>query len=896
MANKDFMKTATDAVASSVSATAADIRNKFNSSGSNTNTGFAGLPTSYNSGISRELDDIPNDAFSNTATTQQDAGTGSNAGEFAYNFQPNLLDKFDTYTFHWKLFITPLLNAYNGTVLESKVQTIIAETGVTDLTLEKVEISAVCVPSIEGGTGTQTQLKFQITEPSGAAFLDKLYYESVALGLGNWIVMPCFLQLEFRGRDTPNSESPESGSPAELNSLKWVWPIKLTDTKAHVSHVGTRYDMTAIFFDELAQSNSYFGIQHNIVLDKLDTFESAIRDLEKKLKKDQEDKLMDSYGFPDVYKFVIDPIIKQKANLLLVDKNRHTSRWGDFIDFEKKQASYNSGTGIDKIIDSLLGNTKYYQEELQSAPAPNAEPKAANDAAPMRKFWRIVTETHPYVFDPIRQDNAVEITVYIVEYNIGLIEAVPTQTGQTPDTLQAAKNRMAEYNKKRILNKRYDYIFTGLNDQIITFDLNMNMAFAAALSRFGAIYYGASTKDMGVTAQTFSEDERKLATEVNQKLKMYNRAEGAADKTALAAEIQQSIETAKVSPEEKARNMTLLEKVKGGKFNSDKIKNDAIEAQKLLSVNSIAQTNRSNPDLKFISDVDVRSPASQAAIKNAESLSAGKLRPIPYREAPQEANLAMGTEPSSDAGRARTSSIFANALYSTVPDGNFQTIKMTIKGDPYWLFPRWLDANAKSLQFKSAMSEGEAVELIKEVHLSKKDSVNLFGTDNFIIIRFRTPQVANEESGLVDRPDSPNVEIETFSGVYKVITITSKFERGVFTQELFCLLDPVINLKDFLKNIEASAKRTSSQQEEYRKSEIQQAPPVNTTKLTGEGLKQAVSKQVTQISKSNVPAVDYRIAEAGAKLKEISKEVESKYTLGKSTLQDKLSGLFGSGG
>src|SRR5690606_30187509 len=310
-------------------------------------------------------------------------------------------------------------------------------------------MNGIAVPSVETGTGTQTTLRFQITEPQGAGLFDKLFYESIALGIGNWLVMPCFMQLEFKGRNDNNAEAPESGRPGKLNRLKWIWPIKITNCKAHVSHVGTRYDFEAIVYDELAQSNAYFGIQHNITLTQLSTFKSAIDQLQDKIQKDQGDKLMDNYGYPDVYRFVIDEKIAANASITVPDKNKHTSRWSDYAKWGDKQAEYNSGTSIDKIIDSLLGNTDYYQRKLQSAQTRISEPESANQADSMRKFWRIVTETHPYIFDPIRQDNAVEITIYIVEYDIGLLETTPPQTGQTPDTLQAAKKRMSTYFNKK---------------------------------------------------------------------------------------------------------------------------------------------------------------------------------------------------------------------------------------------------------------------------------------------------------------------------------------------------------------------------------------------------------------------------------------------------------------
>ena len=889
MADKDFMKTAIDAVNTARrGGTAAEIRKTFDSDPSKSTIGGAGQPAPveyYRPDALRGSNDKEGMSFN-------EGNRPSASEEYKINFQPNLFDNFDTYTYHWKLFITSLSNAYDGTVLAPEDQTIIAETGVTDLTLEKVEMNGIAVPSVEGGTGTQTTLRFQITEPQGAGLFDKLFYESLALGIGNWLVMPCFMQLEFKGRNDNNAEAPESGRPGDLNGLKWIWPIKLTNCKAHVSHVGTRYDFEAIVYDELAQSNAYFGIQHNIVLTQLSTFKSAIDQLQDKIQKDQDDKLMDNYGYPDVYRFVIDEQIAANANITVPDKNKHTSRWSDYAKWGDKQAEYNAGTSIDKIVDSLLGNTDYYQRKLQSAQTRISEPDSANEADSMRKFWRIVTETHPYIFDPIRQDNAVEITIYIVEYDIGLLETTPPQTGQTPDTLQAAKKRMSTYFNKKILNKRYDYIFTGLNDQIIQFDLNMNFSFAAALSRFGGIYYDTAGSDMGVVAQDFALTERRLATHLNQQLKFINSAEFKGDKAAAYEKLSTEVgQKAGASEESEKRFNATIEKAKRGKLNSNTAFKEGIAESRAQSANSLSPANTQK--LRFISDVDVNSSTAKTAAEQARAQMKGKLRPIPYREAPQENNLAFGGEPTSDAARARTASLFSTALYSTL-DASLQTIKIVIKGDPYWLFPRQLDEDLTALPYKARLGDSEAVKVIKEIHKEYTDSVNLFGTDNFIIVRLRTPKVANDSTGQVDRPDDPSVEVETFSGVYKVITIVNKFENGKFTQELFCLLDPIINLSDFINEIETKSGRkpsatTNTPNQQFRKSEIADMNLSTDPSVSDDGIKQASAEQAMTLSQSNIPAAGYKVAEALNRLEAQSKTVNDIISKGKT-----IGSIFGS--
>lgn len=755
-------------------------------------------------------DTVPPSKFENT---QRDTKTlPSGATDIQIAFEPNILDNYDAFTYHWKLFITSLPDANSGNVLNPSAQTIIAESSVTDLTIDKVELQGIAVPSVESGTGTQTIIKFEIREPSGAGLLDKMFYESLRLGIGNWLVMPCFLQLEFRSRDTESGEATGSGPSGPCGPLKWVWPIKLTNAKANVTAVGTIYDFDAIVYDELAQSNSYFSIQHNVVLSGLTTFGQAMADLQDKLNADQFEKLLDNYSIPDVYNIVVDGDL-QDALLVQADANKSTSRASNYVTFDGKTASYNTGTSIDKIIDSLLGSSDKFQKAMQASSTPTSEPNSASNAPPMRDFWRIVTETKPIAFDMLRQDNAVEITIYVVKYDLGLVEATPSQTGQTTDSLAAARRRLETYATNGILKKKYNYIFTGQNDQVISFDLNMNFSFAASLSRFGGVYIDTALSDKGVSQQENARNEKEASNKIRQTLRFINDP---ANKKLIETEIastKSSIENTKIDRTLKDRYIAILEYARpvnrassvtniqnrgginaGGSLATD----DELKLQRARATRIATRTDPNS--LRFVSDVDIYSPESQAAREIAQNSRRGKLRPIPFREGMQELNLTFGIDPDSNAGRARTASLFSTALYSSL-DASLQQIRITIKGDPFWLFPNNVSGNPTVLPYKSNMSAVDAINYIKRGHRAEFNSVNLFGTDNFIVIRFRTPRIYNETTGLSE----PYSEVETFSGVYRVITVNSKFESGKFTQELMCILDNLINLSDFpefLRDIE----------------------------------------------------------------------------------------------
>lgn len=743
-------------------------------------------------------------------------------------FQPNVLDNFDQYTYHWKLFITSLENSYNGAFLSLDNQTIIAESAVTDLTIDKVEFEGIPVPSVTAGTGTMTTIKFEITEPSGAGLIDKMYYQAIALGIGNWTVMPFYIQLEFRARDPETSNSLQSFdgiNSGGIAGLRWVWPLKITDMKAHVTHVGTRYEFQAVYFDEYTQSNTNFAIQSNMILERLNTFGDAMKALESKLNADEYEKLVANYTIPDSYKIVVDPELIGQT--LLSPKEGQSTAWGkDFLDFNKKTATYNAGTGIDKIIDSLLGSIGELQEAVEGSNTPGGKPNTAKtEKTQMKKLWRVITECRPFAFDYSRQDNAVEHTIYIVKYDIGVLYANATQVGATPETAEASRNRMLEYVKNKILCKKYDYIYTGLNDQILNFDLNLNFAFASVLARYDGLYSDGFTQTPGITVTKDKIDKQKQVVETVRKVIRFinSTPPDKLDENQMSAMIQNAqvdVGNSTLDSETQQRLIILLQNAKPANrqtYIADlKAKNVAAARQYANALANPTNLTNANGGVigspTFMSDVDISSADSKKAQENMISslvTRSTKLHPVAFREGVQENNLKMGTDPASDNGRARTSSMFATALYSASGDANLVQVKLSIKGDPYWIFPKTdINPSTGNYLYKTDLDTDQAIKTIKTRSV---EEVNTNTSDNYIIIRFRTPRMFNNDTGLYRDPTTADnySEVETFSGVYRVVGINNKFENGKFIQELNCILDNSINLSLFLTDIEIASGKDS---------------------------------------------------------------------------------------
>jgi hypothetical protein len=204
----------------------------------------------------------------------------------------------------------------------------------------------------------------------------------------------------------------------------------------------------------------------------------------------------------------------------------------------------------------------------------------------------------------------------------------------------------------------------------------------------------------------------------------------------------------------------------------------------------------------FISDVQFGSAETSKIYSEYLTSGKGKLWPVPAVDATQEKATGSMIEAASNSGISKVSSMYSLALHSGL-DANLLNIKMTIKGDPFWLFPEALKGVSK-LRRLSQMPDAEALEYLRNSHKKGtgiNSSVNINSTDNFFVLRFRTPRLFNNQLS-ESLPENDNATVETFSGVYRVTRITSRFEGGKFVQELEALLDRDINFKDFSKEID----------------------------------------------------------------------------------------------
>lgn len=217
---------------------------------------------------------IPTSALVDDKTTSAPSSTQVNESQSSGTFSPvpNVLKGYASYNPILSLMVTNTAN-YNNMVITQKFfpqnwDTICKSGGVgptkaqgfmggstkyfsRDLYIETASITTIVGMSQDNRGSNATEIEFTIVEPLGMDLIEQLYdYCTVGLGESNYCQIPYLLKIEFKGfkDDGTNEIVP--------NATKFI-PIHLVSMEIKVNNLGAVYKISAVAFNELGVTEQY---------------------------------------------------------------------------------------------------------------------------------------------------------------------------------------------------------------------------------------------------------------------------------------------------------------------------------------------------------------------------------------------------------------------------------------------------------------------------------------------------------------------------------------------------------------------------------------------------------------------------------------------------------------
>lgn len=463
---------------------------------------------------------------------------GASAGGPPY---PNVLDGFATYNCLWTMaclepeqFNNPSLyrnnpSAIKHVVFSSAGRFDSARTrtkyGAPEYFIDNVSFQSIINPSPASGNTNVIGFSFEIYEPySMGLFLQSLQVASVNAGYPNYMSLtPYLLMLQFAG-NTDNGSVLPTNEP-----LTKYFTVMITKCDMSVDEAGSRYQVTAVpyhhigFGDTVQTLRTEAAFVGNTVKEALSTGE---RSLVKILNKAEEELVRQKYqSIADQYEIVFPedasaqtsaPPKTPDAGSATVDPKKFTSpiikgppgksanndvgsneigaspmpfkdsTSGNFV-YKEEDEAINADVGVtesQKIqIDQSIREFRFPQGSkiIQVIQDTILVSKYATDAIKperligdgLAKWFRIDLHIEMLEIDEIRGQRAKKYIFRILPF------LVSGKVLKNPSAATAGTN-----NLKKIIAKRYDYIYTGRNNHVLKFDLTFNaMFFTGAHSR-----------------------------------------------------------------------------------------------------------------------------------------------------------------------------------------------------------------------------------------------------------------------------------------------------------------------------------------------------------------------------------------------------------------------------
>lgn len=699
-------------------------------------------PTSSEGTPSSDSSSPSTDSASSTPSTgggDSGAGAVTTSAPSGGGILDNPLNPYAAPTYHFRLFVT-------GPGGGSEVT--IAETGKTGFNIKDVKISGYYGPNPTTRNTNQTSLTITVVETMGASFLDGLVVAHQRVGTTNYQKAFYFLELYFLGyKETGEIVNPiVEGLPS---GGKWKWKIVVSNIDTHLNEGGATYSMQCTIIHDEALNQEWLKTSepYAIKSKKVGEFFTKLSEaLNKSIVRNYKEQLtkytfkLHSYaGMPNPENF----------ELIETEQNRndtYRSRAMSEGDRDMWLANIIRGQNITELCEQICGVSKQGRNLAIFGKQEGDDNKPPEGEFRTGVFYRAYPEVKHGDFHVATGNYKREVTFHIKPFRSMATQLHPKESGKQ----NVGK---AVEQAKPVTRKRYDYIFTGLNTDVINFDIKFNTAWQAALPRFGGFEY---FNDM---AQTHAMYDKKGAEAVKAFKQSVSTAQNAASNI---GQIDKALDTNKLGVDGKQLDITGDARLSGVLNQFKGFDQNTLSGENTKQLAAMKQVQDSN-NAKY----GQLGANGSNFVEDDLSYGQGVETFISFAQSAEGARRAAGAGMSGPHG-SRGRSVYGSLLEQLYDPSMFQVIDLTIRGDPFWL--------------------GDAYEQMFTDAPPGKDAPDWTAGDTYFSLIFKYPNGVHEDSGTVQFRND-----QTYTGIYRMATIESIFQDGMFTQILHATRLPKVD-------------------------------------------------------------------------------------------------------
>ena len=766
----------------------------------------------------------------------------------------NILDYYDNATYNLKLYMVE--NSYTenapaefGLAEENLAAppgatVILAQTGVTGTQIDNLEIASV----VTANDGPQANtIKFTIKQPGAATFPDQIQLAKVYLDHENTAHATMFLEIRFQGyRESDLGPSdvewdPDTGGDPEIVAGPFRYKIQPTQIRVAIDSTGSTYDFETVATASYAFRDDVYKIPKTLnTLGK--TITEHVEDLEKKLNELQESsdsevkdvitfdlgKLVgsaDESSGGTSFDIINDETLISNTDADAEDTNRvinlESIESADAIERQKalEDNPKDSGETAEQEIDQdkiavaegvsihdyfltlLSMNEEYISKISRKSEIDNPEDDNIDQDQTFISWLRINADTKQLGFDKRRNKYAQQYTFIPTIYKSTRRDvAVDVRETEAKDTRKVIEDMIGN----GTLLKAYNYMFTGLNDQIQSLDIRYDQGLDLLLPPKGGAMGDISITASDSLANTVPEaKDLSLEGQVND---LFNKSENALEKSSLKGlldDLKSLLNTATGAVDQLASavglsSAQLIDLVNFGTNANKEAFIEQLDAATTKQLNASVNISTSTPTVldptiapdykpEFsgyaygsdflnpgVSYPDVTLLENLGYINVQDKLAAAGITEQEALESKQGTSSTTDT-PSKVAGGTYKAGSVQNKLLGFIAGSHSDTqfmmqIELGLRGDPWYL-------GSKGTGLDGVTKKSDAT------------AANHKGDDNCFFLNINAPitydpDYTDEDSNLNSGYWDMSGEARTFGGVYRIIKVTNQFNGGVFTSSV----------------------------------------------------------------------------------------------------------------
>jgi hypothetical protein len=758
----------------------------------------------------------PVDLPAGNYATSDDGYPEAKPDEFNYRgeFQRNILLDYDGPTYHFELQMLSDDDAIAAQrhILEGKTSfdswrptaakpVTIAETGSTVLNLQSCMIEAVAGPMNNQHRVTgATNFQMSFAQPLGVSFTNLIVNAAVQLGMPDGLKATYLLKLHFIGRDAKTGQDVNPIPNTERQFL-----INIVSVEQTVDTSGGIFNVVAVRSGDQGTYQHVYSTDRPMELSNIKTVNDMMEKLAEAINVNEIDKLAIEKAILDEYYIHIedhakkiladDEIVPTPGEKGEANANQYGANNGDLQEADANEGfgdqrllrtfKIPQNTGLNRIMEFALSHSRKLQNLAKGFDENDKDPDST-DSAKIKKYKKYIFKIKADVvnigWDMLRNEYAKEY-----HYTISLFPTIRPEILQGTYSKQeeAVREKINELlkpdfgegktrTKFRALRKRYDYLFTGMNDKVLRFDLKFNNNFFMAMHSYQNLYDNIDKsvqeeiKDAGDKLRKFKQQQ----SQVRAAWKAYLKSKAAKVGQVGFNATTEMASSATYNQFKKEREELISQYV--GRIEDGTIEGDEGLANRLQDLDSYDKKLSENKNrVDGTKPIETVGPAGGGADARllpqerliGELIDENDLRnKIESGQVPTHVMWGVTRDASAgnfnDEGHPENKGKhqFDAVMQASLSDFQADMVQMDmdIRGDMYWL-----------------ESEGDP----------RAITSSYYAGENYLLFRAITSAGEPDINTGIATPGDTKKE-QLLNGVYAVVNVTSRFEGGLFTQNI----------------------------------------------------------------------------------------------------------------